>query len=346
MADEVEKEISPAPPPQGDGTDAPSTSTPAPTPQGDGSTPATPPPPIPEGQDAPDQSFDDSSDDSSADSSDDSSDSEDPYEKVRIAVEDIDDDLDPAWLEVLKQMARETPETRWRHSSHFSQDEDRIIAAGLASLTAVYKIAQTLRCDRRTLQKHIDEDPMLSQMLADQNLMRREKVQEGVDQLVEIHHPNVIMWAAEHLLSDVYGKDKQMNEEDDSVLVIGEIPESSLAEADAILAAAAETPPEVGLTAMLDERVTSTPVPQPPALPQQPQTPPQPSAPQTPPSTPPSSPQVPPAPPAPPAPPPIVNAPAAQEPAPDPDEGNYVDDSSYGGYNDGYNDFGGGGWLT
>lgn len=268
---------------------------------------------------------------------------EDPIECVSVAIEDIDENLDPAWLEVIKQMARDTPETRWRHSSHFSQDEDRIIAAGLVSLTAVYKIAQTLHCDRHTLQKHIEEDPMLSQLLADQNLTRREKVQEGVDQLVEIHHPNVIMWAAEHLLSDVYGKDKQMNEEDDSVLVIGEIPESSLAEADAILAAAAETPPEVGLTAMLDERVTSTPVPQPTALPPPPQSPaPDPHSP----TQAPPPPQVPPAPSAPPAPPPTVNTPADQEPAPDPDEGNYVDDSSYGGFNDGYNDFGGGGWLT
>ena len=343
MAEESEKKSTPKQPPT-DGS-APAAST---RPADEGLKPETPPPPSPDGQAVLDQSPDHPSDDSTA--------SKDPIERVTVAVEDIDEDLDPAWLEVIKQMARDTPETRWRHSSHFSQDEDRIIAAGITSLTSLYKIAQTLRCDRRTLQKHIESDPLLSQMLADQNQTRREKIQEGIDQLVEIHHPNVIMWAAEHQLSDIYGKDKQMNEEDDSVLVIGEIPESSLSEADAILAAAAETPPEVGLTAMLDERVTSTPVPQTPALPQ----PPSPTAPQAPSQTPP-----PPAPPAQPQPAPQPSAPSVASPTAtpatpplpqgsvppeqqlsDPDEGNYVDDGSYGGFNDGYNDFGGGGWLS
>lgn len=345
MADEAEKKDNPTPPPT-DGS-APATPTP-PRPADEGLKPESPPPPSPDGQAELDQSPDQPSDDSP--------DSKDPLKRITVAVEDIDEDLDPAWLEVIKQMARDTPETRWRHSSHFSQDEDRIIAAGITSLTSLYKIAQTLRCDRRTLVNHIESDPLLSQMLADQNQTRREKIQEGIDQLVEIHHPNVIMWAAEHQLSDIYGKDKQMNEEDDSVLVIGEIPETSLAEADAILAAAAETPPEVGLTAMLDNRVTSTSVPQTPAL----QQPPSPPAPQAPAQTPP--PQVPPNParpaPQPPAP-QIPNPPAtpAAPPLPqgsvqpeqqlsDPDEGNYVDDGSYGDFNDGYNDFGGGGWLS
>lgn len=326
----------------------------------------TPSPPPPQEVDSEDSV--DSEDIVDAVDSVDSEDSEEESAKSpeKIEPDEIDCPLDPEWAEKIKELARQTPEVRWQHSSHFTQEEDRIIAAGLASLTAIYKIAQTIRCSRQTLVKHIEATPILAQLRAENEGTRRDQLQEGIDELVRLRHPAVIMWGAEKLLSDVYGKDRAAEEEDDSKLIIGEIPETDIAEADAILAQAAVAPPEVGLSAMLDDRVNATqittaPLPQqalqppaaPAAAPAVPQTVPA-ATPQTPPSLPASNgavsspapiaaPQPSPAPAATPQPPP----PPRPAPPPPPKEvppvamaDDLVDD---GMFNDGFD--GSGGWL-
>lgn len=176
-----------------------------------------------------------------------------------IEADDVDE-VDPAWEAELKRIAKETPEVRWRHSSKFSDAEDRIIAAGLASLTPEYKIAQIIRCHRVTLAKHIEETPILAQLKAGEMEIRRQKVQEGIDNLINMNHPQAVLWAAEKLLPDVYGDERKNEDEDDSRLVIGAIPEEGILEGDEILKGAREKPPEVGLSAMLDERLDVKPV--------------------------------------------------------------------------------------
>ena len=221
---------------------------------------ASPVPPSPPPQEVDSEDSEDSEDIVDAVDSVDSEDSEEESAKSpeKVEPDEIDCPLDPEWAEKIKELARQTPEVRWQHSSHFTQEEDRIIAAGLASLTAIYKIAQTIRCSRQTLVKHIEATPILAQLRAENEGTRRDQLQEGIDELVRLRHPAVIMWGAEKLLSDVYGKDRAAEEEDDSKLIIGEIPETDIAEADAILAQAAVAPPKVGLSAMLDDRVNAT----------------------------------------------------------------------------------------
>lgn len=163
--------------------------------------------------------------------------------------------VDQSYAEKLRQIAKETPEVRFRHSKFYTKDEDCIIAASLAALIPIYKIAETIHCSRQALLRHIENTPILAQLNADRLGKRCDMVEEGLDELTRLRHPSVLMWRAEKLLSNVYGKDRQAEEEDDSILVIGEIPEEGIAEGDAILAEAASKPPEVGLTALLDDRV-------------------------------------------------------------------------------------------
>ena len=214
----------------------------------------TPPPPVSDSEDSEDF---DSSDDSSDDSS-----------EEAVEADEVQSPAEVLHKEAIKQMAKETIDVRWKHPNKFSNEEDIIIAAGLASLTPLYKIAQTLHCSQNALTRHIEKTPALDRIRDEATQTRRQMVQEGLDELTRLRHPNVLMWEAEKLLSDVYGKEKQTEEEDDSILVIGEIPASGIAEGDAILAAAEAAPPEVGLTAMLDDRVTEAPA-QSPASPQQ-----------------------------------------------------------------------------
>ena len=98
-------------------------------------------------------------------------------------------------------------------------------------------------------------------------------IQESLDELWRMRHPAVVMWGAEKLLSDIYGKEREAADEDDTRLVIGDFSEATLAEADAILAEAASKPPEVGLSALADKDALEAdakvkpqnPVPKPPA---------------------------------------------------------------------------------
>ena len=63
------------------------------------------------------------------------------------------------------------------------------------------------------------------------------------------------MWKAAKLMPTKYGGEKSLEEEDDTRLVIGDIGEDQLREADAIVAAAASLSPEAGVVALMDSRV-------------------------------------------------------------------------------------------
>lgn len=166
-----------------------------------------------------------------------------------IEVEEIQD---PEHLEKLKEAARVAPTVVWRHPSKFNSYEDKIIAAALLTRQPIYKICETIRCSRSTLLKHIEEDDDLRMIREDVKGMECDRIEEGIEELVDMRHPGVLMWKAEKLLPHKYGKDRAVEEEDDSRIVLGIIPEEELVAADRLLEEAASKPPEAGLAALLD----------------------------------------------------------------------------------------------
>lgn len=166
-----------------------------------------------------------------------------------IEVEEIQD---PEHLEALKEAARTAPVVVWRHPSKFNSYEDKIIAAALLTRQPIYKICETIRCSRSTLLKHIEEDDDLRMIREDVKGMECDRIEEGIEELVDMRHPGVLMWKAEKLLPQKYGKDRAMEDEDDSRIVLGVIPDDEIAAADRLLEEAASKPPETGLAALLD----------------------------------------------------------------------------------------------
>ena len=155
----------------------------------------------------------------------------------------------------IAMLAKAAPNTMFRHPSTFTPDEDKLIAAEIYNRKPLYKIAAILRCSFTLLRKHIDNTPALMEVAYTAREREKMDVEQGLDELVQMRHAGVLMWKAEKLMPEKYGKEVKMEEEDDTRIIIGAIPESDLQEADAILAEAAAKPPEAGLTAMLDERV-------------------------------------------------------------------------------------------
>lgn len=157
--------------------------------------------------------------------------------------------------EKIANLAKAAPRTMFRHPSTFTPDEDKLIAAEIYNRKPLYRIAAILHCSYKHLKKHIDNTPELVDMVEDAREREKIDIEQGLDELVNMRHPAVLMWKAEKLIPEKYGKEAKVQEEDDTRIVIGAIPEEDLLEADKILEEAAEKPPEAGLTAMLDSRV-------------------------------------------------------------------------------------------
>lgn len=153
---------------------------------------------------------------------------------------------------LIKELAREAPETRFRHPSYFTDDEDKIIAAGIKSGQALYRIADTLKCNRTTLVNHINNTPALAQIRKDAEAQEKDEVEEGLKALIRMNHPAVLMWKAEKLIPEKYGKYARADEEEQVHIVFGAPSEELLEKGDRLLADAASKPPEVGLAALLD----------------------------------------------------------------------------------------------
>ena len=151
-------------------------------------------------------------------------------EVVEVGPEDIDEYRE----EEIREIATRVPEVRFRHSSHFTADEDKIIAASLKTRSALYRIADTLHCDYRTLKKHIEDDKVLTMLFNERFERECEEIEEAINDLVKLHHPGVVMWKAAKLMPTKYGGEKSLEEEDDTRLVIGGIGEDQLREADAV----------------------------------------------------------------------------------------------------------------
>lgn len=169
--------------------------------------------------------------------------------KVVVEADEIDEYDEAA----VKAMVARTPEVRFRHASYFTDDEDRIIAASIKSRVQLYKVAASLKCSYPTLKKHIENTPVLAEIVKESREIECGELREAVNDLIKMRHPQVVMWRAKQLMPNEYG-DAVETEEDDSRIIIGAIPEDMLEEADRALALAAEKPPEVGLAAMMDPR--------------------------------------------------------------------------------------------
>lgn len=168
---------------------------------------------------------------------------------AEVEVEEVED---PEYQAALKKIAQNTPNVLWHHPAKFTSYEDKIIAAGLIMSTPIYKICETLRCGRSQLMAHIEADEDLKRIREEAKGRELDKLEEGISELVDMRHPSILMWKAEKLLPQKYGKDRPPEEEDETRIVLGELSDEDIAKADRLLAEAASKPPEVGLAALLD----------------------------------------------------------------------------------------------
>lgn len=167
---------------------------------------------------------------------------------------DVCDRYDAA---MVKELVKKTPEVRFRHPPKFTDDEDRIIAAGIKSGTQLYRIAMSLRCDRGTLSKHIKDTPVLAALIIEAQETEKDKIRESIMDLVAARHPMVTMWLAKTLMPESYGENRQTEDDDDTRWIIGPIPDEAVKQANEYVAAVEKVIPEAGLSGILEAKMAS-----------------------------------------------------------------------------------------
>lgn len=160
-------------------------------------------------------------------------------------------DPDPHAAEI-HRMAESTPEVRWRPKGAYSDDEIKIIAAALMSRMPLYKVAASLKCTLVRVMNAVNSIPSLKSIAEDQKIQEKMMAQEAVDDCLKARVPAVVMWHAQHVLPEKYGDQVNIDNEDDTRIVIGAIDEDMVAEAEAEVAAASNTVPDGGGVAILD----------------------------------------------------------------------------------------------
>ena len=154
--------------------------------------------------------------------------------------------------QLIESLASESPEVRFRHSSTFTDQEDKIIAAGIVSGVALYKVAQSIHCSYQTMKEHIEKTPALLDLLKEEILREQQDLEEAIRDCVKARVPAVLMWKAERILPEKYGAERRPEEEDDTRIVIGAIPEDEIKEGDKILSEAANLDPSKELGAVAE----------------------------------------------------------------------------------------------
>ncbi len=145
---------------------------------------------------------------------------------------------DPYDSVMIQRLLEKSPEVRFRHPPNFTDDEDRVIAAGIVARVALYRIAQSIHCSLQCLTKHIKATPGLAVLMIEAQDIEKQEVEEGIDDCIRARVPAVLMWKAERLMPDKYGPDRTGDEnEDDTQIIIGEIPEAEVEKAEAEVAA-------------------------------------------------------------------------------------------------------------
>lgn len=169
--------------------------------------------------------------------------------KAEIA--EMDAELDER-EKAIREIAKNTPEVRYKEAGYYSDDELKIIAAAIVSRMPMYKVAATLKCSLRRIFTAIEVTPTLKQMLEDQKIQEKIMAQEAVDDCIKARVPAVVMWHAQHVLPEKYSDQVNMDNEDDTRIVIGGIDEKMVEEAEKEIQAAQNSIPEGGGVALLD----------------------------------------------------------------------------------------------
>lgn len=167
---------------------------------------------------------------------------------------DEDGDPNPYQAEI-HALAQRTPEVRFTKAAmlrKFSDEELKIIAAALRTSVPLYRVADSLHCSVRKLEGAIKNIPILTELAQEKIMRRKEQAQEAVDDCIKARVPAVVMWNAEKLLPEIYGNEKNMDNEDDTKLVIGALSAEDLAAADAAVAAASSSVPQVEVGAVME----------------------------------------------------------------------------------------------
>lgn len=159
----------------------------------------------------------------------------------------------------IRKIAENTPEVRYREAGVYSDDEIKIIAAAIVSRIPLYKVAATLKCSLARILKAVEETPTLKQMMEEQKIQEKMMAQEAVDDCIKARVPAVVMWHAQHVLPEKYGDQVNMDNEDDTRIIIGGIDENEVAAAEKEVEEASKTIPLAGggvalLDAMEQER--------------------------------------------------------------------------------------------
>ena len=122
----------------------------------------------------------------------------------------------------------------FKHPSEFTEQEDAVIVNGLLAQLPLYMIADKLKCSRTLLSNHIKESKLLSQVVVDRNEGFLDHVEWQAKRLIDSGNPAMIMFTLERK-----GKDRGWGQNpvsdvdmDDTRIVIGEIPESEVEEAE------------------------------------------------------------------------------------------------------------------
>lgn len=123
----------------------------------------------------------------------------------------------------------------YRHPTEFTEQEDAVIINGLLAQLPIYMIADKLKCSRNLLTAHIRESKLLSQVMDDRKESFIDNIEWQAKRLIDSGNPAMIMFALEHLGKERGWGQKEVSDADyeDSRIIIGEIPESEVAAADA-----------------------------------------------------------------------------------------------------------------
>lgn len=173
-------------------------------------------------------------------------------EHEKAAAKELYDEMSEEYKRYIKEKVAALPIVRYHRRAPFTEDEKKIIAAGLMSRQAHYKIAQVLRCSYAKIDKAILEDEFLSELAREAVLREKEEVEEGIDDCIKARNPAVIMWKAAKIMPEKYGDQVNLDNEDDTKLVIGAIPDEDLEEADQILAEMKDKVPVVPTPALIE----------------------------------------------------------------------------------------------
>lgn len=150
--------------------------------------------------------------------------------------------VDPAVVE----LAKRTPEVRFTKAHMmrpFTDDELKIIAAALRSRMALFRVADTLKCSYQKIKNAIESIPVLKELAEARSFREKEEIEEAVDACVLARVPAVVMWKAEKILPEKYGNQVNLDNEDDTKLVIGALSPEDIAEAEAKVAECASRDP-------------------------------------------------------------------------------------------------------